>query len=415
MAGSNQAAARPAQAIRPMPATPSSQQTEPAVPSKTLQACVAGSFAPASSFSTMPVALAQSAPTALGTSSMAARRHTKPAPDAIAPAAARVAPPDAASPAPLQHQPATKDVTLPDSTDLEHSTAAKSAAAPANPAQDALASGAAAAGNANAVSPRAAATNSTAAKRVFSRDTAGEPGATQHAKPGAGTQVAQPAAAWDFVIHTQSTEMAAPAATGPDTASASKTAPISAASQVPAGATADPATAAANPATPPAAAPPASAPAPQTHASANAAAPAPAAAPTSTDAAAAMQAAAVAQPPSPISSTATSAAHATTSASTQVAQAVSAIHIAPGANGTVTIHLQPADLGTVQVRIEHAQNGAATVTVQVEKPETLHTLQLDLPHLHQALDRAGRAGGGAAGHAAFSAGRWRPHANRSRP
>jgi hypothetical protein len=43
----------------------------------------------------------------------------------------------------------------------------------------------------------------------------------------------------------------------------------------------------------------------------------------------------------------------------------------------------------VQVTIARAPDGTATVTVQVEKAETLQTLQQDIAHLHQALDRAG--------------------------
>jgi flagellar hook-length control protein FliK len=77
-----------------------------------------------------------------------------------------------------------------------------------------------------------------------------------------------------------------------------------------------------------------------------------------------------------------------TTPAAQIAHAV-AVHIAPGASGNVTIHLQPAELGAVQVRIERAHDGTATVTVQVEKSETLHSLQQDMPRLHQALDRAG--------------------------
>jgi flagellar hook-length control protein FliK len=73
---------------------------------------------------------------------------------------------------------------------------------------------------------------------------------------------------------------------------------------------------------------------------------------------------------------------------TQVAHAA-AVHFTTGAEGQVTIHLQPAELGAVQVRIERLHDGTANVTVQVERAETLHVLQQDLPHLHQALDRAG--------------------------
>jgi flagellar hook-length control protein FliK len=91
--------------------------------------------------------------------------------------------------------------------------------------------------------------------------------------------------------------------------------------------------------------------------------------------------------PAPI---AASAAHQATLAAptAQIAHAV-AVHIAPGASGNVTIQLQPAELGAVQVRIERAHDGSATVTVQVEKNDTLHVLQQDMPRLHQALDRAG--------------------------
>ena len=75
-------------------------------------------------------------------------------------------------------------------------------------------------------------------------------------------------------------------------------------------------------------------------------------------------------------------------AATQLAHAT-AIHIAAGSSGQITIHLQPAELGAVQVRIERGHAGTATITVQVERADTLHALQVDLPHLHQALDRAG--------------------------
>jgi flagellar hook-length control protein FliK len=63
--------------------------------------------------------------------------------------------------------------------------------------------------------------------------------------------------------------------------------------------------------------------------------------------------------------------------------------VAPGGQGQVTIHLNPGELGTVEVKIARAPDGTATVTVQVEKAETLQTMQLDIAHLHQALDRAG--------------------------
>jgi flagellar hook-length control protein FliK len=96
-------------------------------------------------------------------------------------------------------------------------------------------------------------------------------------------------------------------------------------------------------------------------------------------------AAPAAAPPAP---TATHTVAAIAAPAAQIAHAV-AVHIAAGATGNVTIHLQPAELGAVQVRIERAHDGSATVTVQVEKSETLHALQQDMPRLHQALDRAG--------------------------
>jgi hypothetical protein len=73
----------------------------------------------------------------------------------------------------------------------------------------------------------------------------------------------------------------------------------------------------------------------------------------------------------------------------QVGRAVAGVHVAAGGQGHITINLQPGDLGAVQVRIERAADGSATVTVQVEKSATLQTMQQDISHLHQALDRAG--------------------------
>jgi flagellar hook-length control protein FliK len=70
-------------------------------------------------------------------------------------------------------------------------------------------------------------------------------------------------------------------------------------------------------------------------------------------------------------------------------QNAGAVHITAATARDITIHLQPGTLGGVQVRIERAADGAATVTLQVEKAETLHALQMDATHLHQALDRAG--------------------------
>jgi len=73
----------------------------------------------------------------------------------------------------------------------------------------------------------------------------------------------------------------------------------------------------------------------------------------------------------------------------QLAQAVTSLHAGADGSSHVTIKLDPAELGQVQVRITRAQDGTASVTVAVERPETLASLQGDLGHLHAALDRAG--------------------------
>jgi hypothetical protein len=70
-------------------------------------------------------------------------------------------------------------------------------------------------------------------------------------------------------------------------------------------------------------------------------------------------------------------------------QNLAAIHVTAGSARDITIHLQPGTLGAVQVRIARAEDGTASVTLQAEKPDTLHALQQDAAHLHQALDRAG--------------------------
>jgi flagellar hook-length control protein FliK len=73
----------------------------------------------------------------------------------------------------------------------------------------------------------------------------------------------------------------------------------------------------------------------------------------------------------------------------QLAHAAASLQV--GADGTshVTIRLDPAELGHLQIRISRATDGTTSVDVAVERPETLASLQNDLGHLHQALDRAG--------------------------
>jgi hypothetical protein len=116
----------------------------------------------------------------------------------------------------------------------------------------------------------------------------------------------------------------------------------------------------------------------------------------------------------------------------QLGQAVAAVQIGAGA-----IRLQPAELGHVQISISRDGAGAASVSVAVERPETLSTLQADLGHLHQALDRAGvpdqrsvslhlagaqdaqsqagQAGGGGQGAPQGSAGGFQQGSGQSRP
>ena len=73
----------------------------------------------------------------------------------------------------------------------------------------------------------------------------------------------------------------------------------------------------------------------------------------------------------------------------QLGQALAAVHTRPDGTSQIRILLNPAELGSVQVRITRTHDGASSVSVAVERPETLRSLQTDLGHLHQALDRAG--------------------------
>ncbi len=96
-------------------------------------------------------------------------------------------------------------------------------------------------------------------------------------------------------------------------------------------------------------------------------------------------------------------------ATAQITPVLAALHVPQGNARDITIQLQPSELGGVQVRIAHGLDGTATVTLQAERPDTLHALQLDASHLHQALDRAGLPSEGRSvnfqlGHAAESGG-----------
>ena len=73
----------------------------------------------------------------------------------------------------------------------------------------------------------------------------------------------------------------------------------------------------------------------------------------------------------------------------QLGHALAGIHTAANGSSQVRILLNPAELGSVHVQITRTHDGASSVSLSVERPETLRSLQGDLNHLHQALDRAG--------------------------
>ena len=75
--------------------------------------------------------------------------------------------------------------------------------------------------------------------------------------------------------------------------------------------------------------------------------------------------------------------------SQQIGQALATLHSAADGSSHTVIRLDPGDLGALQIRITRTHSGVASVSVAVEKSETLRTLQADLSSLHQALDRAG--------------------------
>jgi hypothetical protein len=80
-----------------------------------------------------------------------------------------------------------------------------------------------------------------------------------------------------------------------------------------------------------------------------------------------------------------------TTPAAQLSHAVAALHVRPDGGSQLTIRLDPAELGHIHVQIDRAHDGAASISVAVEKLETLHALQADFTHLHLALDRAGIA------------------------
>ena len=65
-----------------------------------------------------------------------------------------------------------------------------------------------------------------------------------------------------------------------------------------------------------------------------------------------------------------------------------AMHSANGAQ-SMMLRLTPSELGTVQIQISRDRDGAASVSVLVERPETLRLLLHDQAQLQHALTQAG--------------------------
>lgn len=72
----------------------------------------------------------------------------------------------------------------------------------------------------------------------------------------------------------------------------------------------------------------------------------------------------------------------------QVVPAMLAMHTANGAQNMM-LRLTPSELGTVQIQISRDHDGAASVSVLVERPETLRLLLHDQAQLQHALTQAG--------------------------
>ena len=60
----------------------------------------------------------------------------------------------------------------------------------------------------------------------------------------------------------------------------------------------------------------------------------------------------------------------------------------------LTVRLDPPELGHVSVAISQPRGGGTSVTLTVERPDTLLMVLRDAPALHRALDRAGIASDG---------------------
>ncbi len=92
--------------------------------------------------------------------------------------------------------------------------------------------------------------------------------------------------------------------------------------------------------------------------------------------------------PAPVATSAASPGAPAASPAAQVVPAVLAMHTANGAQNMM-LRLTPAELGTVQVQVTRDRDGAASVSVLVERPETLRLLLHDQAQLQHALSQAG--------------------------
>ncbi len=90
----------------------------------------------------------------------------------------------------------------------------------------------------------------------------------------------------------------------------------------------------------------------------------------------------------PISAAAALPAAASGEPAAQIVPAMLAMHSANGAQN-IMLRLTPAELGTVQIQVTRDHDGTASVSVLVERPETLRLLLHDQAQLQYALTQAG--------------------------
>jgi len=81
--------------------------------------------------------------------------------------------------------------------------------------------------------------------------------------------------------------------------------------------------------------------------------------------------------------------HIATSPAGQLGTILIASTRTPAGYQQLAVRLDPPELGHVRVAIAQPRGGPATITLSVERPETLLMVLRDAPALHRALDRAG--------------------------